>query len=298
MDDRSLWELVLDSWSALSERFEPEIERMSRQHGVDMNTWGLLIAVLKFEPDPTTPADLLVRSPYTAAEEYMDGLNKASSQNLLAESDPGKYCLTDQGKDIIEHLIAAARKVMVSADPLPPLDSDKLAGYLDRLVEASLKNPPPPNPWAIALSYRLMPKMKPPLPYIEQAITCLAAYRDDAHLSAWRRSGLSATALETLTYLWRGEARSLNKLCSELEYRGHPCSVYENAFDELRGLGYVDGPDNSIRVSGAGRVFRNQVEGDTDKYFFAPWSCLTEAEKAEMSGLLTRLKDGLVVVVE
>ena len=44
----------------------------------------------------------------------------------------------------------------------------------------------------------------PPLPYAEQALSCLAAYRDDAHLSAWRPSGLSAPALEARRFVGDG----------------------------------------------------------------------------------------------
>lgn len=141
--------------------------------------------------------------------------------------------------------------------------------------------------------YLRMPAASPPLPYIEQAISCLGAYRDDAHLAAWQPSGLSATALETLTFLWRGEADSLNALCERLTHRGHPSHVYAKTLAELRERGFIEGPDSAPHVTEAGQTFRDQVEADTDRYFFAPWACLDDAEKAELADLLTRLRDGL-----
>jgi hypothetical protein len=138
-----------------------------------------------------------------------------------------------------------------------------------------------------------MPAAIPPLPYVEQAISCLAAYRDDAHLAAWQPSGLSATALEALTFLWRGEAGSLDALCERLAHRGHQRQIYSQALAELRKRGFIEGPDSAPQVTEAGRAFRNQVEADTDRYFFAPWACLDDAEKAELADLLTRLRDGL-----
>ena len=138
-----------------------------------------------------------------------------------------------------------------------------------------------------------MPAPTPPLPYIEQAISCLAGYRDDAHLAAWQPSGLSATALETLTFLWRGEADSLDTVCERLAHRGHPRQVYAEAQAELRERGFIEGPDNAPRLAEAGRTFRDQVEADTDRYFFTPWACLNDAERAELADLLIRLRDGL-----
>jgi hypothetical protein len=46
-------------------------------------------------------------------------------------------------------------------------------------------------------------------------------------------------------------------------------------------------------VTEVGRAFRDRVEADTDCYFFAPWACLDDAEKAELTDLLIRLRDGL-----
>jgi hypothetical protein len=138
-----------------------------------------------------------------------------------------------------------------------------------------------------------MPSLEPALPFIEQAISCLYAYRDDAHLAAWRYSNLSATAFEVLTYLWREEANSLEGLLDLLRYRGHPDDVYLDALAELRDRRFIAGGRSKLRVTPEGRDFRNHVEMDTDMYFFAPWSCLSSKEKDRMEDLLVRLWDGL-----
>jgi hypothetical protein len=156
-----------------------------------------------------------------------------------------------------------------------------------------LQTPPPPQTWSITLSIKLMPALNPPMPFIEQSFSCLAAYRDDSHLAAWRRSGLSAMALETLTLLWRGEATSLDELCKKLERRGHPCQVYNNVLGELREHGLITGPDQAPWVTGTGRVFRNEIEEDTDRFFYAPWSDMKNEEKMELLDLATRMRDGL-----
>jgi hypothetical protein len=139
-----------------------------------------------------------------------------------------------------------------------------------------------------------MPAEQPPLPYSEQALSCLAAYRDDAHLAAWRPSGINGPALEALTLLRRGQASSLPGIYERLAGRGFEEHAYQQFVKELRHAGYVSGPDDALNISEAGREFRDQVEVETDRLFFSPWICLELQEKAELSCLLTRLRDEIV----
>jgi hypothetical protein len=182
---------------------------------------------------------------------------------------------------------------MAEADPLSPAESEQLAAILGRLAKASMAATPPPDNWSICLAYRLMPALTPPLPYIEQAISCLNAYRDDAHLAAWHPSGLDGPAIEALTLLWDGQANSLETLEAQLKHRGHRPAVYEAAVDELRLRDLVHGPDIALHLTPEGYVFRDNIEQQTDDYFFAPWTCLSDADEAMMLDLLTELRDGL-----
>jgi hypothetical protein len=183
---------------------------------------------------------------------------------------------------------------MAQADPLPSADANRLAALAGRLARAALDTPTTPENWSVRLSYRIMPEAEPPLPYFEQAVSCLHAFRDDAHLAAWKSGGLDAPALETLTLLWRGEADSLEAVCEKLKGRGHPPQVYAGALAELRKRGFLEGLDAGPRLTESGKSFREKIEQDTDRYFFASWSCLSDADKVEMAGLATRLRDGLL----
>ena len=255
--------------------------------------WGLLMAVKSFEPEETTPAHLIVRSPYTSIEFYQQRLETARRDGFLDVVSEGSYRLSPTGRACVDSLIAQARAVMADVDPLPQPNSILLAELLDRIIQASFTIPPPPEKWSIQLSYKLMPPPQPALPYIEQEFTALAGFRDDAHLAAWQVSGLSATALETLTLFWNGEATSLDSLCKRLERRGQTCHIYKDSLEELRRLGYLQGSDHAPWITGAGRVFRNRVEDDTNRYFFAPWACLSNKDKKTLADLLTDLKVGL-----
>lgn len=293
MNESELWNLMREAWARLNEPIDRAVEAIIAETGLSGRDWGLLLAALTFEPENTTAAHLMVRSPYTAAEEYTFRLSTAAGLCFLEEVSPGAFRLTPAGRTSVRYFIETARAAMSAVDPLPPQDAGQLAEILDRLVRNCLETEPPPETWSIQLSFKLMPAPQPPLPFIEQAFSCLAAYRDDAHLAAWRSSDLTATALEVLTLLWRNEAKSLTEVLEKLVHRGHPSQVYANALDELRIRGLVEGTEHTLRLTQEGQRFRDQVEADTDRYFFGPWSILQETDKARLADLLTRLRDGL-----
>lgn len=295
MDDLTLWDLIRETGGAVASKYRPVMEKALEMSGLDGRELSLLLAVRTFESDNTTPAHLLVRNPYASAELYFARLSSTARLGYLGEVSPGEFRLTPDGRHLVDRFITDARQAMADADPLQLSDSRQLAEVLGKLVASSLETPPPPNPWSIGLSFKLMPEIEPPLPYSEQAISCLAAYRDDAHLAAWRKTGLSAIGLEVLTYMWRGRAGSLKHLVDQLSHRGHPPEVYVDAVDELKEIDCIQGQDDELTLTEKGQVFRDKVEADTNKYFFAPWTYMSDEERSRLENLSNRLIEGLEV---
>jgi ribosomal protein S19E (S16A) len=293
MDDRAIWELILKTWSALGSHYEPVLERLSVERGLSGRSWGILWAVLYFDPEPTTPAHFLVRSPYTAVEHFHLQLRSLAEKGLLNELSQGEFSFTPTGREWTDNLITEVRAAMVEVDPLPKTSGKKLSNVLEKLVQNCLETPPPPDTWSIRLSFKLMPEKDAPLPFIEQAITCLAAYRDDAHLAAWQQSGLSATALEVLSLIWRDQVLSLEKIVELLSHRGHPHQVYMDAVNELSNSNLIDGLMSELRLTPDGQSLRDKIEHDTDQFFFAPWTCLSDSNRQDLDRILNRLWKGL-----
>jgi len=293
MEDLALWSLMREAWAGLNGSIDRAVEPIIAETGLNGRNWGLLLAALTFEPENTTAAHLMVRGPYTAAEEYVFRLSTAAGLCFLEEVALGTFRITPAGRAAVRYFIETVRSAIAAVDPLPPEDSKRLAQILARLVQTCLDTEPPPGTWSIQLSYKLMPAPEPPLPFIEQAFSCLAAYRDDAHLAAWQGSDLTATAFEVMTLLWRKDANSLTEVTDKLVHRGHPMQVYAGAMDELRSRGLAEGTEHTLRLTQEGQRFRDQVEVDTDRYFYAPWSHLSGTEKDELVSLLARLRDGL-----
>ena len=292
-DDRSLWQLATEAGAALAAYLSPTLRHYESETGLGGWTWFMLLRAYLFEPDSATIASFLHYSPYSGAGRFRPHLKAGVETEYLQEEEQGVYRLTERGRFAVEQFVEDLRTVMAVFDPLSPQDGGRLADLLDRLVQASRKAPPPNSLKTIDFSYKLMPGRIPPLPFSEQAISCLAAFRGDAHVAAWNPTDLSGPALESVTLLWRVQASSLDALHKRLVRRAHPRQVYRDALDELRGRGFIEGSDEALVVTESGRVYRQQVEDDTDRLFFAPWACLDTNDNVELADLLTQLRDGL-----
>jgi hypothetical protein len=257
--------------------------------GLKIREWMLLLAALTFEPDDTTASHLMVRGPYTSSDQYLTRLEHVVEAGYFVNVSKGRFRLSPEGRESALEFIKVARDSMVSAELLPPQESLTLAGKLERLVNNCLDTIPPPDTWSITLSHKLMPTIDSPMPFIEQAISCLSAYRDDAHLASWQSSGLSATALESMTLIWGGQVSTLDELIEKLSFRGHPEKVYIDAIAELRARSYLSGYRNALHLTEEGNLFRDRVEAKTDRYFFTPWKCLSNAEKSNMAEILHQM---------
>lgn len=293
-ENAEIWNLALGVQEQLARLYDPVFDKFMSETGLDVGGAALLLAAVTFEPQSTNAARLRVRSPYTSIKAYRDRLRQVAGSGYLEAVGPDDYRLTPLGYGEVYGLIDECRRIMSQAVQIPKDNALRLVELFERLVGSSLESIPPPVPWSIRYSSNLMPESDPALPYIEQAISCLAAYRDDAHLAAWRLSGLTAIALESITILWREEITSLEGLTERLHHRGHDVDHYRDALVELCERGFITGDDSAVSLTEDGLAFRLRVECDTDRYFYHPWSCLSAADRIDMACCLTQLQEQLV----
>jgi hypothetical protein len=270
------------------------MEKAAQSAGLDMTEGSLVITGLAFDSKPVASWRLRVRNPYTATGRFEARLRKTTRLGFFKAAREGEYVLTDLGRNTARQMLKAAYEAMAKLKPMPKADLERLAELLDRLVEASLAAQEPPGKWCITLSRKLDPgDAASALTRVEQHLSDLAAYRDDAHLAAWQPSGLSGAAWEALTFIWRGEARTLDDLCQKLERRGHARDGYAEALNDLLLRSLVTEEAGSYAATKKGQKLRQNAEALTDRYFYAPWKRLKPAEVNEVHALLARLRDGL-----
>lgn len=296
MEIKEMWPLALQALQALGSHYRLPMEQMIAKLGLPEWCTGILFPALSFEPQAVTAQKMHVRGAYTAEALFARRLQEAAQLGLVQEEEnqAGAYRLTPYGREAAVKIIQAAYDCMRQLQPLPATELEQLAGLLYRLVDACLKAPSPPGKWCIQLSRRLDTGEDAHVVIrIDQYLSDLSAYRDDAHLAAWQPHRCSGQAWEALTLLWRGEAATLDEVFGKLERRGFSREEYRQALDDLILRGWVQADEDRYSLTPLGGQIRQTAEEVTDEYFYAPWRELGKTDLQNLRGLLIRLRENL-----
>ena len=255
-----------------------------------------LIQAAEFDPEPLTVANLRVRDVYASERIVQALLELMASEEWLDRSAHDAYALTAKGRAILQRRLQRQRELTAGLMPLPGNQIDQIATLLGQLIDASLAAPVPPGNWCLTYSRRRAPThAEPALVRIAQYFSDFNAFRDDAHMAAWQSQQLDGYVWEAFALVCAGEADSAATLFEQLAYRGYSTGEYTAALEVLTRRGWLerDTTAGAYGVTTAGHAARALVEQLTDSYFYAPWSCLAEAQIAELQALLLQFTERL-----
>jgi hypothetical protein len=248
----------------------------------------------RFEPKEISLKRWGKLGPYGNPASFGLLLDALAEGGFLKAKGDGKYTLTDKGNTTLDEALDGFYTFLGEIPVLSPEQLSQIEGLLDRVCTSCRKAQEPAKKRFISLVHRGHPEAEyAPLAKIDQHLDELNAFRDDAHIAAWKPYGVSGPTWETLTFVWRGEASSAEELLEKLPYRNHSLEVYQDSLKDLVNRGWVEKTAEGYRVTEKGRALRQEAEETTDRYYFTPWACLSTPERTQLYTLLTRLRDGL-----
>lgn len=259
----------------------------------DWSTW--LFAIWLFGSEPITTANFMQIFPYGLAHHNEERFVSAVQHGYLISDEKNGYLPTEFGMKAAQRVWREAGDSLASLNPMPEAQMEKAFDYLARLGDAALSAPEPPSHYFMSHkreNFKLFQVLYP----LERFVVLfgdLAAYRDDTYVATWSAHGVKGHAWEVLDLLSRGEALTFDDLHSKLSSRGVTNEVHAGDVRELVRRGWVDEASEKIQITSAGKQVRAEVEAETERLFFAPWSCLNESELEELASLASQLRDGL-----
>ncbi|MEO7908886.1 MAG: hypothetical protein ABIV47_04480 [Roseiflexaceae bacterium] len=287
-----LFSLAGTALNALGTQYESALRQTNAELGLEGQDWNLLFSVQGVEPAPITAALLQQFAPYITLEKLEQQLADAAGRGLLQADATGSYRLTDHGRQAVHQSFGAVHAALADVEPLPAGDMDRLNRLLRRLVDAALAAPAPAEKPELHASRLTDPGARGSAAALtDQYLTDLVRFRDDAHQAAWQPHGIGGPTWEALTLIWRGAAYSPESLSKLLEHRAQPPQVYIDAIHTLVERGWIAQHGEAYHVIDRGAALRQQAEEATDRFFYAPWSCLSGDETDELRGLLIQLRD-------
>jgi DNA-binding PadR family transcriptional regulator len=287
-----LFSLIGEALNAIGTQYNDALQQTNADLGLAGQDWGLLFNIQGLEPLPATAARMQRFAPFVTPETLEARLADATGRGLLSGDREQGYRLSERGREAVKQSFGAVHSALANVELLPESEQRRLNELLKRLVDATIAQPEPADKSVLLASRLTDPGARGSAAALtDQSLTDLARYRDDAHLAAWQPSGVSGIAWEALTLIWRGEAYSADTLAKQLERRAQPAQVYLDAIHDLVERGWIAQHGEAYRATDRGAALRQAAEETTDRYFYAAWDCLSEAEIEELRGSLTRLRD-------
>lgn len=242
--------------------------------------------------------DFQRRDPFSNPEQFERLFVRLNIKGWIEPMRDGSFLVTAKARETARFLIQAGDVQLSDFASLPDHDLKRLLVLLRQIVMESCVAPEPPSKWAILKRFRVADEHYPTIMQIREYLMDLFAYRDDSHLSASRPYFNEAGIVWlVLGALWKGEAVNAGQMAEKMALRGYEVEEYEIAIQAAMELGWVEQANrqDAFRLTEQGKQLREHAEQDTNEYFYAPWSVLTQEESNELHELLKKLHDHLRV---
>jgi ribosomal protein S19E (S16A) len=244
---------------------------------------------------PLTVEHMLARIPYMSAQAARKQLDTSVERGMLEATDGG-YRLSAAGRSFVEGLVDRInRSLRAQSAKLP--QAERLVDLLGRQVEGISAAPGIEAPSLLgSRTFDPGPSASAP-ERLRRYLQDLNAWRDDAHVAAWRQHEPDGHAWEVFSHVW-GEkvwgdpVTDASQAAEKLGFRGYGEAEYGAALESLRERGWLERDEAGYRISAAGRSLREAAEAATDQHYFAPWK-LDASEADELRQLMAAAKEAL-----
>jgi Mn-dependent DtxR family transcriptional regulator len=292
------WDHIRDTARGITPVTRSAVNPLLEEYFEESRYFYPLLLATGNEPDPYSAEEYINRNPYSNPSQVTKTLEEISEAGLMSNGT-GAYRLSKQGHDALFKVNDAFYGCLGDLEVLPEEDLEQAVGFLERLVKASLDAAEPEDKLATVNMANTHPDAEYPwMARIDMLIDDLNAFRDDAHIAAWRPCGVSGRTWETLSFVWQGEVRTAPALAETLTFRGYGEEDYSKSLTELTEQGWIQYADDGYETTDQGKALRLEAEETTNRIFFEPWQVLDDAELTRLRVLLIRMKINLENLAE
>jgi len=295
MNLKSLWSTLVEADAPIDEHAMMGAMKSASELNLPPDWFNWAAAGLIFGDNPISVDVYMRLFPYSLAQATEHELASAAKQGYLIADGKGGYHLSEEAASILQQLNKTVDDSVAEVQPLPAEAMQRIVNYLARLADASFAATEPSAKWLISYKRNNMnPGGSASLSrlfiyYYDQ----VAAYRDDVYVSLWQAHGVEGHTWNTLDMLNKNDALAIDALYEKLQEWGVPQDVHAQDVKELARRGWVDDDSEKVQITSAGKQVRAEVEAETERLFFIPWSCLNESELEDLSNLATQLHAGV-----
>ena len=296
MNLKSIWSVLEESSEILGDNYAyPAADKAAEELSLPANFYTWVTAIWSFDANPFSIAQFMRCFPYGLAQVNDERLTSAVGQEYLDSDGQGVYRATESGKSVALRLIQAGNEVMAALTPMPKESLRTLGDLVAQISGAAFHSPEPPAHVLIKAKRDLYERtgVFATLEGIIAHCFLLEGHRDDCYFATWSAHGVEGHTWEVLDVLSQNNALTFDDLHKKLSRRGVTEEVHAGDVRELVGRGWAEESSSVVKATEAGKQVRVEVEAETERLFFASWSCLNESELEELSNLAMQLSNGL-----
>jgi len=296
MNLNSIWSTLEESSEILFDNYGyPAADKAAQELSLPPGYDAWVTAIWLFDSNPFSIAQFMRYFPYGLAQVNDERLASAVQQGYLASDGQGKYRATESGITAALRLIQTGNNDMAALTPIPKESLRSLGNHLARISDAAFNLPEPPAHVLIKAKRDCYQRTGTfaALEGFPAYCLLLEGHRDDCYFATWSAHGVEGHTWEVLDALSQGDTMTFDELHKKLSRRGVTEEVHAGDVRELVGRGWVEESSGVVKATEAGKQVRAEVEAETERLFFAPWSSLNESELGELSHLASQLRDKL-----
>ena len=291
LDERKVWELMGETSGSIFPLAQEVMRPQFEEHFTEQRFYPLTFTAAQVAPKPISAGLLNKRNPYANPAGNEALLRDTSEAGYLDPVGQGDYLVSEKGANAIRDVHEVFYNYINRINRFPKDKLQELDTLLEALVSACTKADFPNGTLRLDISHNGHPQVEPAsLARIDQLLDDMNAFRDDAHVAAWSPAGVDGHTWEVLTFVWNGEASTVEKLVERLPYRSYAAEDYTATLNELSQRGWIEPGEDGYTVTGTGKKIRDEAETQTDTNYFSPWKALTDEEVNRLGELLNELK--------
>jgi predicted transcriptional regulator len=296
MDMKELYPAFRAASEAIANFYQPVFAEYAEKFQITPHEICILSAAPTFEPKPVSAAILNVRSPYTSPAYYLAILDKLTTAGLMESIEPGQYHLTENGLNTLKLTMNAVYTTLGGVQSLSVTKMMDLASRLKELADACMTAPDPPGTWCIQHARRMDPGSRSPMMVrVDQFLSELLAFHDDANLASWRNYDCSGHAWEILTLLWVEQEGTVESLNHSLKRRGFTVEETRETVKELLDKEWLRQENGSLRITPIGSEIRYTAEVTTERFYQERFSGYSRLELSRTLDLVKEHRRGLKI---
>lgn len=296
MSLNTLWSVLEESSEILFENYAwPPADKAAEELSLSPGYYAWVTPIWIFDAKPFSIDQFMQYFPYGLAQVNNERLTSAVQQGHLAYDGQGTYRATESGRAAALRLMKAGNETMSALTPIPKESLRTIGNILARISDAASSTAEPPAHVLIKAKRDLYQRTNT-FALLEGFVAhclLLEGYRDDCYFATWSPHRVEGHTWEVLDQLSQNEALIFDELNEKTSGRGVTREAHAADVQELTRRSWVDYVSGKIQITAMGKQVRAEVEAETERLFFAPWSCLNESELEELASLANQLRDGL-----